>query len=710
MTDTERVLNVTRVGDVATPQVPLPLGSTCALLDEVFQSEPGRSSVLVETSADKVLLVNRHTFFQTMTGPLGYGRTLHYRRPVADVITGWSVVLQATTPLEEAALQTVGSTSVALGDDVLVRSDTGWATLPIARLYQHMADNYARRAAEVERSQDQLQALLENAVDVIVVLDAQGRVRSRSRDVAGMATMSVGELGFADVVEQDAVELRASIQRLLDDPSAAVVGEFRACALDGGIRVFEYTARNLLADPAVEGIVVNHRDITERRVLEDRLRHHATHDALTGLPNRELLFHRATYALDRLERTPGTVTLFYCDLDGFKAVNDGLGHAVGDELLIQAGERLAGVLRRGDTLARFGGDEFVVLVEDHSGSQAVTLAARLLDAFHQPFDIAARPIEMSISVGFATATEPQPASSLLKQADAAMYAAKSGGRNRFSQFNAVAHERELREHRLTADLRLAMARDEFSVVYQPIFETAGLRIAGVEALLRWNHPLLGAVTPTEFIPLAENQGLIGRIGRWVIDEACHQLSRWAAAGRGHGWMSVNLSANQLDDPDLVGHIAEALASRSLPPGCLQVELTETGVVEQVPARLATLAALRALGVVIALDDFGTGYSSLSTLSVLPIDTVKVDRSFVAELGRAPESAVMLQGIVDLAHSLGYRVVAEGVEREAELRVLERIGCDYLQGFLLALPDDFDAVLSRPARFSQPKPIAAAPAS
>jgi diguanylate cyclase (GGDEF)-like protein/PAS domain S-box-containing protein len=661
----------------------LPLHSSCALLDKCFDAEPDRSSFLVATS-EHVLLVNRHTFYEAMSGRLGYGRTLHHARSVELVVPQTALVLPADTPVEEAALLTI-ATDAQGRDDVLVRLEDGWGSVSVLDLQRRLAALYEAQVVAIRQSHARFCCLVENAVDVIAVVDRSARLQYVSRDVEGVPATAIGASAFANVLPDDMGGLEASFDRLLRQPRRELWGDFRVRAHDGSLRTFEYNARNLLADPNVDGIVVNYRDVTARRGLEEELRHHALHDPLTGLANRHLLFERAAESLDRPRRTRGSVSVLYCDLDGFKQVNDGLGHAIGDEVLVEASRRLSEAVRGHDTVARFGGDEFVVLAEGCPPAEAAELALRVVRSFGRPLVVSGHAVEVSVSVGYATADGNLDAAGLLKQADLAMYSAKVAGRNRCVEFSNAAQDGELRRRRLTADLRLALPRGELHVAYQPIFDAHQGGMVGTEALLRWNHSLFGAVSPAELIPLAEAHGLIDRIGRWVLHEACRTLGEWDVLGVGPAWMSVNLSADQLDDPSVVDHVAAALHNNGLRPAQLHLELTESAIVVGVAARLAVLRELRDLGVSIALDDFGTGYSSLSSFGHLPIDVVKIDRSFIVDLAGSAEAAVVLRGIIELAHSLGYRVVAEGVERPEELRLLEGMACDYVQGFLLGRP-------------------------
>jgi diguanylate cyclase (GGDEF)-like protein/PAS domain S-box-containing protein len=571
-------------------------------------------------------------------------------------------------------------------------------------MYRHMAERHAERAAVLTRSEERFRLLVEHAVDVIAILDEQGRLLYRSRAIEGLAEGAVGDDAFGNLHPDDAAEVSVVFQRGLRNPDTTFRGEFRLIDVHGRPHLFEFNARNCLDDPTIGGVVVNFREITERRALEDQLVHHAFHDPLTGLPNRELLFQRADYALQRLDRVPGRVAALYLDLDGFKGFNDELGHDFGDAVIIAVANRLSENIRRGDTLARIGGDEFVVLADGCTEEEANELGGRLVDAIAKPVAVWDQTVTLSGSVGLAVSTAPTSVAALLQQADSAMYAAKAGGRNRLERYDPAAHESRLRRTRISADLPRALARGELHLDYQTIVEAGSRTVAGVEALLRWTHPALGAVPPLEFVMVAEQRGLISRIGAWVLDHACHQLAAWDADGPGPRYLSVNVSAPQLDDPTFAAQVVATLARAGITPTRLQLEVTESGLATDRPERIETLRSLREIGVAVAIDDFGTGYSSLSYLSHLPIDVVKLDQTFVADLDRTPDAVILLQSIVEMAHSLGHRVTAEGVETDEQSRTLRAMGCDDLQGYLFSRPESPAQVAHRFRTSLAPRPI------
>jgi len=419
-----------------------------------------------------------------------------------------------------------------------------------------------------------------------------------------------------------------------------------------------------------------------------QLSHQALHDTLTGLPNRALVLDRAEQMLARTARAPGMVAgALFVDVDGFKHVNDNLGHAAGDILLRAVGERLQGAVRDQDTVGRLGGDEFVVLVESSAmESIADILADRLVEALREPVDIGEgnADVAVTVSIGVAVGQYATP-DALLRDADLALYAAKAAGRDRYSLFDASMHADVEGRAALEADLAEALGKEQFFLLYQPIFDLASGRIEGLEALLRWRHPVRGIVPPDEFIPLAEESGLIVPIGRWVLNEACRQAQAWGGFDRQNVGISVNVSAYQLGREDFAGDVRRALEESGLKPSALMIEVTETTFMRDIGAALAHLREVKALGVSIAVDDFGTGYASLSQLQMMPADILKVDRSFIAALEGGEQSRDLLQAILGVGHSMSLKVIAEGIETDEQLRTITEMGCEMAQGFLIGRP-------------------------
>ncbi|MEJ7873593.1 MAG: EAL domain-containing protein, partial [Rubrobacteraceae bacterium] len=476
-------------------------------------------------------------------------------------------------------------------------------------------------------------------------------------------------------------------------------------------------------------------DITERKTLEERLEYQAFHDSLTGLPNRALFMNRLEHALSRTEREKGEVAVLFLDVDNLKVVNDTLGHEAGDWLLVAVTGRLRTCLRPADTVARLSGDEFAILLEDvEDVSRATQVVERVAEALRVPVALKERETFVTASIGialsgsalgFASGSAREQAESLLRQADLAMYRAKSKGKAHHEIFDPSMNASAFERLEMGNDLRRALERDEFRVYYQPKMRlptslqqnlrfsgssaivatpeaTKETRIVGMEALVRWEHPERGLLSPEEFIPVAEESGLIVPIGRKVLEKACRQAQAWQDLYPGEEPLSmcVNISARQFQHPELTQDITRVLQQTGLEPRCLQLEITESVVMEDAHSTLDTLRKLEDLGVGLAIDDFGTGYSSLSYLKRFPVSFLKIDRLFVEPLGENPEDAMIVSGIISLAHTLGMKVVAEGVETAAQLAYLQGLGCDMAQGNYFHKPlqaEEASALLAKNSR-------------
>jgi len=438
-----------------------------------------------------------------------------------------------------------------------------------------------------------------------------------------------------------------------------------------------------------EGTVV---EVTERKVYEAKIRHQATHDALTGLPNRNLLSDRLQQAIHHAQRNGDIAAVAFIDLDHFKFINDSLGHQIGDELLKVVAARLKSCMRTTDTVARQGGDEFVIVLSSQKGMEAVTdTIRRILAVVAAPAPVNELELHVTCSIGVSVFPDDgHDAETLLRNADSAMYKAKELGRNSFEYFAAEMNTHAMQRLDLLNSLRHAVANKEFVLHYQPKIDLASGRLVGAEALLRWHSPSRGMVPPGSFIPLAEESSLIIEIGEWVLRAACAQNIAWQQAGYPAIPVSVNLSPRQLMREDIVGVVADVLRESGLAPGCLELEITETVLMRDVDKSLAALKKLKELGVKISIDDFGTGYSSLNYLKRFPVDTLKIDRSFVSDIATDQDDAAIVKAVISLAHILNLRVVAEGVEAEEQRRFLLENGCDEVQGYHFGRPVPCDA--------------------
>jgi len=447
---------------------------------------------------------------------------------------------------------------------------------------------------------------------------------------------------------------------------------------------------NLLADSTIAGLVVTIRDIQERKTLEKQLTHQAFHDPLTNLANRALLSDRVAHAQARSQRDGRPCAVLLLDLDDFKDINDTLGHGAGDQVLIEVARRLHGCIRAGDTAARLGGDEFALLLEDTpDASSAREVTGRITSALSDPILIDAKEVFLSASCGVAIGIPGAPEEELLRNADVALYHAKEKGKGLCEVFEPGMRAAVIQRLELEADLHRAVERSEFLLHYQPIVDLQSHRIVGAEALVRWRHPQRGMLAPGEFIPLAEETGLIVPIGRWVLEEACRTIAAHSRGGSAIH-VSVNLSARQLQEADLVEIVAAALRDAGLPPDRLVLEVTESLIMVDPRTMIPRMRALRDLGVRIAIDDFGTGYSSLSYLQNLPVDILKIDRSFIHGPALAPGLSPLARGIVDLGRAMRLVMVAEGIELAEQADALKISGCELGQGFFLARPMEASA--------------------
>jgi len=548
-------------------------------------------------------------------------------------------------------------------------------------------DELALREAEYR-------VLAEHSGDCLSRHDLEGRylyVSPVSESMLGyrpeeLVGRTAGELGF--IHPDDAAAVGSLKAKLVDGGEMTATAAWRVLRPDGSVRWVETAIR---AVPDAHGepyqVVAVTRDVSERKDAESRLAYQALHDSLTGLPNRTLFLDRLEHALKRAERHHGGVAVLFVDLDRFKLINDSFGHAAGDRLLCDVAERLRRTLRPADTIARFGGDELTVLCEDLDGEAgARAVAQRIAELFEEPFVVEDGEAFLQASVGIALAADGAAPEDLIRDADAAMYRAKDHGRARVEVFDE-AMRRDARERVATESaLRRAIERDELCIHVQPVVGIGDERIASFEALVRWDHPERGLVPPGDFIPLAEETGLIVPIGNWVLREVCRTLRRWED-DLGADWVqcSVNLSVRHLQQPDLVATVRAALAEHRLPAERLVLEITESAVMENGSGTVETLAELKAMGVRLALDDFGTGYSSLAHLHRFPLDILKIDRSFTAALGDDHHGASIAGAIVSLAQALDLVTVAEGIEDAAQQRRLELLGCTYGQGFLFSRP-------------------------
>jgi diguanylate cyclase (GGDEF)-like protein/PAS domain S-box-containing protein len=533
-------------------------------------------------------------------------------------------------------------------------------------------------------------SLVQHASDIIMIVSAEGLIRYVSPSVQRVLGYGVEALVGSAFVDLIHPEDREWAIPFLAGPALSCTQlppvAWRLRRVDGSWLHGETVGSNLLGDSAVAGLVLATRDVSERKSLEERLAHHAFHDSLTGLANRRQFQERVQAALlDPRRRAAGLAVLFL-DLDDFKTVNDSLGHGAGDELLIHVAQRLKSCLRAHDLPARIGGDEFAVLL-DSVGSEAEVeaIAQRVVSVLDEPHTVQGTEVLARASIGIAVpGVDEHDGDALLRNADTSMYTVKRAGKGSYTFFEEAMHERVVQQLQLDAELRHAVERHEFVIHYQPIVHLATEALLGVEALLRWQHPTRGLLGPGEFIDRVEENGLVVPLGRWVLEEACRQLRRWDNRHQPIG-MSINISARQLQHEAFLTDVRDATDRAGIDPHRLTLEITETALMRDTVATIDLLAALKQLGVHLAFDDFGTGYSSLSYLRRFPVDVVKIDRSFIEEVGKGAEESALPDAIIALCQALRIECVAEGIELRRQLTHLQAVGCHAGQGFYFSRP-------------------------
>jgi diguanylate cyclase (GGDEF)-like protein/PAS domain S-box-containing protein len=567
-------------------------------------------------------------------------------------------------------------------------------------LARHLESRVIERTAELRASEQRFQALVQHSSEVVILVGPDAKVEYVSESMTRVFGYSEAHLlrrPLTQILDPDpGLRLREGLAEVAERPYGVLELELPLRHRDGHRCTVQFTITNLLDNPSVGGLVLNTRDISERRQLEDQLVHQAFHDSLTSLANRALFKDRVDHALQRTKRQTPSVAVLFLDLDGFKEVNDSLGHAAGDRLLIQVAERLHSCVRPSDTVARFGGDEFAVLIEDASDDiDVVQVADRVLEGLRQPFEVNGRELHVRGSMGIARMeSDVDGADQLLRNADLAMYRAKAAGQGGYERYDPEMHTELVQRVQLESDLRRALEAGELFLQYQPTFDLGSGQIVGAEALARWNHPVRGLVPPTEFIPLAEASGLIRPLGAWVLREACRQAAEWQRNSPPRErplTLNINLSGRQLQSPEVVDDVARALTESGLSPSALVLEMTESVLMDDNEDVLTILKQLKQLGPRLAIDDFGTGYSSLSYLHRFPVDMLKIDRSFVERLSHASDNAELARTIVRLGQSLQLVTVAEGVEDSAQFLALRRMGCDVGQGYYFGRPMESEEI-------------------
>jgi diguanylate cyclase (GGDEF)-like protein/PAS domain S-box-containing protein len=584
------------------------------------------------------------------------------------------------------------------------------------------AERYRTELALAERAvarsnEDRFRTMTENSADIIMITNTTGEISYISpsaHSVLGWSDSGIlGSNLFDWIHPDDAALARAAMGAVAALEGSSTI-ELRLSHSNSLWLDFTSRIRNLVHDPNIEGLLINARDITQDKRAQEVLDFNASHDTLTRLPNRAVLMDRLQKVIERKKRHPERkAAVLFLDLDDLKAFNDSLGHDAGDMLIGEFGQRLRACVRGEDTIARplglrtadpspdtvarLGGDEFIVLLEDvRDPSDAIRVAERIQAAMSEPFVIGAQEVFKTVSIGIAFTTETDDARVLVANADIAMYRAKVNGKSRYEIYDGQMHAQIVRRLDLEKALRHALESNQFRLYYQPIVSLATGRIAGLEALVRWERPGVGMVPPSEFIPLAEQIGLIVHLGQWVLEEACRQAAKWTRIGSEPGpYVSVNVSARQFAYPAFLDQVHDALRKSGIDPHRLKVELTEGTAMEDPERAVDVMLQLAQLGITLSLDDFGTGYSSLSVLRRFPVKTIKIDRSFISPIHSNSQVAAIVTTICRLARILCMEVVAEGIENFDQLAKLRSISCDYAQGYLFAMPipaDEIPAIL------------------
>ena len=685
-----------KLRDAFNPVVPARAEDYGGVLYERFRNEPDTLIIPVVDEANRpVGLLDRNSFFLRMAAE--YGRALYARRPISELMNHEPLLVDVDVPLADFTADSLSARpSELLSGFIVTQNGLYKGVGTILELLQASSDANRRVAKALAEANDQAQRARKFMTEIVESMPAVVFVK-RASDLSYVLLNRAGEqmLGYsreemigktdADFYQPDlAATYRDRDLEVFASGEVKIVEEDNIPRRDGAVVTLRTKKRAILdANGQPEYLIGVSEDISERKRAEAQIARLAHYDPLTELPNRVQFQQSLREALSRSARQGEPVAVHCIDLDRFKVVNDTLGHPAGDALLKAAAERLRGCAREGDTVARLGGDEFaVVQCGVVHGADASRLATRIVEAMAQPFDIHGQQVVAGASVGVAMSPQDglEP-DELLQKADMALYRAKNEGRGAFHFFERAMDETLQARRLLELDLRRALGAGEFTLHYQPLYSLTEDRITGCEALVRWRHPERGMISPAEFVPLAEEIGLIGAIGDWVLRDACREAGSWPAGIR----LAVNLSPMQFRGRHLVESVISSLAASGLDPRRLELEITESVLLQDSAANLAVLHDLKSLGVRISMDDFGTGYSSLSYLRSFPFDKIKIDQTFVRDIIDDPNALAIIKAVTDLGASLGIVTTAEGVETVEQLEQLRRQGCQEIQGYLISRP-------------------------
>ncbi len=611
--------------------------------------------------------------------------------PYVAIIVGYGVLVVAAIPYWNQPLGLVLVAALVLTAIVVLRQITA------------VKENVKLHAIQAAReSESHFRTLIENSSDIVMIFSTDGTITYQSPSVHRILGYEqdslLGQLGFSYVHPDDLKPMKDASRVLMKSAYGEVLRECRFRHRNGTWRVLEGIAK-LISDEetGTKAILLNARDVNERKALESKIIHQAFHDPLTNLANRLLFRSRVEEALITHADRPDQVGVLFLDLDDFKNINDTLGHDAGDKLLVEFTEKLRLCVRARDTVARLGGDEFAILIEgDDVRDKSVSVSKRILENVRQSFNINGADVKVGISIGIAfKETEDTTADDLLRNADVAMYSAKGKGKNRFVVFESEMHLNLLAQIELENDLRAAIDNNQLNLNYQPIVNLRTGHVTGMEALVRWKHPVHGQISPVEFIKLAEQSGLIVPLGRWILLESCLRSKQLFDKHGDRLTVTINISGKQLEHPDFINDLAEVIDKVKIDPGNIILEITESTMMEDTESILKLLMRIKMLGIRLAIDDFGTGYSSLSYLQQFPIDILKIDRSFVDGIETSPQKNAVARTIINLSDTLQLATVAEGIENNEQAEILRALGCEYGQGFFFAKPttiEEFELLL------------------
>lgn len=693
-------INIPQLGELSQAVPVFPSSTLNETVSEHFAVHPEASSLLVDLRASGkggLRLLQGRYFHLRMSSR--YGWALYAQKPVSALLEEHSdvVPLLGDTSLERAVDAAMSRPMEERYDDLIVELGDGrYGTLSIEALLTNAISHKAKMEEQIAGGERRFRALVTHATDVIMMVSLSGRISYVSPSAGKISGLDpahfIGRQLLDLIHPEERSGVASAVADVLEREAASAPLEMRITRQDGSWAWVEGTCTNLLDNPDVTSVVINYRDTTKRRELEEQLRRRAFHDPLTGLFNRAVFRNRLEYALDHRDRSGGRVAVVYIDLDDFKTINDSMGHQAGDQVLCLIAARIGRNVRPTDTVARLGGDEFAILFDTLSEQDDIDIVMnRMRITLRDPLNVDGHILHVSFSAGISEAGRNDNTDDLLRHADIAMYRAKREGKDRVARYDPAMGKAAKDRMRLKGDLARAIEDGQLSLAYQPIIEIRSRRLVSYEALLRWSHPEKGQIPPDRFIPLAEDSNLIIDIGAWVLDRACRDLGTLSDKLSSRLSVAVNLSPRQFTDPGLEGMVVDTINRHGVEADRITLEITESASMTDAETASQQLEMLKSHGFMLAIDDFGTGYSSLSYLKRFPIDNLKIDRSFVRTVGEDIQDDAFIQAIVSLAHSLDIPTTAEGIETPEQMLRLRSLGCDRGQGYLIGRPTDLSLI-------------------